>query len=276
MPQRLQIQASDITVTRMRSQRDDLPPGPPIPAQDAFSVIVQLQDFRSHTLWRGNRVAYQGGHAQGALAITHLGDEWRCDHRSPFDNIRFHLPRGVLDAFSTETSRARVSGFDCRNGTQDPVIYNLACALVPALTQPQQASRLFVDQISLALQTHVMHRYGRVSEPAIDAGSHLSPWQLRRATELLAANIGGDLSIADIATECGLSRSYFIKAFKGSTGKTPHRWLTAHRIERACALLTQSHLPIAAVALACGFADQSHLTRVFTQVLGTTPGMWRR
>ncbi|MNW16127.1 Transcriptional activator NphR [compost metagenome] len=57
---------------------------------------------------------------------------------------------------------------------------------------------------------------------------------------------------------------------------TPHRWLTAHRIERACALLAQADLSIAAVALACGFSDQSHLTRVFAQALGTTPGMWRR
>lgn len=277
MPQRVQIQASDMTVTRMRSHRDDLPPGPPIPVQDAFSVIVQLQDFRAHTLWRGNRIAYQGGHAKGVVAITHLGDEWRCDHRSAFDNIRFQLPRSALDAFSSETSRPRISGFDCMNGTQDPVIYHLACALAPTLLHPQQASRLFMDQISVALQAHVMHAYGHAAAPALEtASSHLSPGQLRRATELLAANVCGDLSVADIAAECGLSRSYFIKAFKGSTGKTPHRWLTTYRIERACALLAQGGWSIAAVALACGFADQSHLTRVFTQQLGTTPGMWRR
>ena len=163
------------------------------------------------------------------------------------------------------------------NGTRDPVIYHLACALAPTLLHPQQASRLFMDQISVALQAHVMHAYGHAAAPALEtASSHLSPGQLRRATELLAANVCGDLSVADIAAECGLSRSYFIKAFKGSTGKTPHRWLTTYRIERACALLAQGGWSIAAVALACGFADQSHLTRVFTQQLGTTPGMWRR
>lgn len=276
MLERTQLQASDIGVTRMRSDRDDLPPGPPIPPQDAFSVIIQLQDFRAHTLWRGKRLAYQGGHARGALAITHLGDEWRCDHRSAFDNIRFHLPRSALDAFSAESSLSRVAGFDCASGTQDPVILNLALALAPALHHPQHASTLFVDQIGVALQAHVLHKYGRAAAPAVEARSRLSPWQLRRATELLAANLDGDLSIADIATECGLSRSYFIKAFKGSAGMTPHRWLTAHRIERACSLLAQADLSIAAVALACGFSDQSHLTRVFTQALGTTPGMWRR
>lgn len=56
MLERAQLQASDISVTRMRSDRDDLPPGPPIPPQDAFSVIIQLRDFRAHTLWRGNRL----------------------------------------------------------------------------------------------------------------------------------------------------------------------------------------------------------------------------
>ena len=71
------------------------------------------------------------------------------------------------------------------------------------------------------------------------------------------------------------SPSYFIKAFKTTTGRTPHRWLQEYRVGKAKGLLLRS-LSIAEIALECGFADQSHFTRVFRNVTGTPPGMWRR
>jgi AraC-like DNA-binding protein len=56
----------------------------------------------------------------------------------------------------------------------------------------------------------------------------------------------------------------------------PHRWLLRHRIDRAKALLRGSEAPLAEIADACGFSDQSHLTRVFRSLTGTSPGAWRR
>lgn len=56
----------------------------------------------------------------------------------------------------------------------------------------------------------------------------------------------------------------------------PHRCLTGLRIEEAKALLAQPHLPLADIALICGFGDQSHFTRVFGQIVGVSPGAWRR
>ena len=86
----------------------------------------------------------------------------------------------------------------------------------------------------------------------------------------------GQITIAEVADACALSRSYFIKAFRESTGRTPHQWVMAQRVRSACDLLAHSPTPLAEVAAACGFADQSHFTRAFTQARGTTPGAWRR
>jgi AraC-like DNA-binding protein len=86
----------------------------------------------------------------------------------------------------------------------------------------------------------------------------------------------GNISIAEIAGACNLSRSYFIRAFRETTGQTPHQWLTAQRLERARALLKDVERPLADVAAACGFADQSHFTRVFSQHTGMPPGGWRK
>jgi AraC family transcriptional regulator len=104
----------------------------------------------------------------------------------------------------------------------------------------------------------------------------LSRRQERRATAFLTANVGGTVTIGDVAAECGLSPSHFSRAFRETTGKPPHRWLIEHRVARAKELLLQSNLPIVEIAADCGFADQSHLTRLFTNLAGVPPGTWRR
>ena len=70
--------------------------------------------------------------------------------------------------------------------------------------------------------------------------------------------------------------SHFERAFRQTTGMPPHQWLTKHRVERAKALLSLGSLELAEIAEACGFADQSHFTRVFSRCEGVTPGRWRR
>jgi AraC-like DNA-binding protein len=104
----------------------------------------------------------------------------------------------------------------------------------------------------------------------------LAPWQARRAKELMNANLNGKLPLSQLAEQCGLSVRHFARAFRQSTGVPPHRWLLSRRIERAKELLHDPALALAEVALACGFADQSHFTRMFTTVVGLSPGLWRR
>ena len=73
-----------------------------------------------------------------------------------------------------------------------------------------------------------------------------------------------------------MSVSQFGRAFKKATGLTPHRWLVQRRLEQAMDLLLGSNLPLAEIALDCGFSEQSHFTRTFTRLVGTSPGEWRR
>ncbi|MES2185832.1 MAG: AraC family transcriptional regulator [Pseudomonadota bacterium] len=110
----------------------------------------------------------------------------------------------------------------------------------------------------------------------MSAASGLARWQLVRAQALLGADPGGRLSIAEVAAACQLSRGHFSKAFRASTGLPPHRWLMAQRIERARQLLLHSPLSISEIADDCGFSDQSHLTRAFSDALGLAPRQWQR
>jgi AraC-like DNA-binding protein len=104
----------------------------------------------------------------------------------------------------------------------------------------------------------------------------LAAWQLNLALQLLLGDLASDFPLALLASHCGLSRSYFSRAFKISMGLPPHRWLMHHRIARAQEMLARPDESIAEIAVSCGFADQSHLTRVFHSVVGASPAAWRR
>lgn len=78
-----------------------------------------------------------------------------------------------------------------------------------------------------------------------------------------------------MASACGLSRSYFVKAFYQTTGLPPHRWLIVQRVERAKEWMRNSGLPLSMIADACGFTDQSHFSRTFTRLTGVSPRRWR-
>ena len=113
------------------------------------------------------------------------------------------------------------------------------------------------------------------SESWNSTGQGLPRWQVRRARDFLVANLAMNISTADVAAACGLSRCYFISAFRRATGETPHLCLLRYRVRKAKVLL-DGPMSIAEIALTCGFADQSHLTRIFAKHTGISPGAWRR
>jgi transcriptional regulator GlxA family with amidase domain len=111
---------------------------------------------------------------------------------------------------------------------------------------------------------------------AVSSIGRLAPWQERRAKELLADNLAGNVALEDLARECGLSIRHFTRAFRGSMGVSANTWLRNFKVEKAKALLVNSPRVLADIALDCGFADQSHFTRIFQRVAGVSPGAWRR
>ena len=61
----------------------------------------------------------------------------------------------------------------------------------------------------------------------------------------------------------------------GRIGLPPHRWLIVQRVERAKEWMRDPNMPLSMIAVACGFADQSHFSRTFTRLTGVTPRRWR-
>jgi AraC family transcriptional regulator len=104
----------------------------------------------------------------------------------------------------------------------------------------------------------------------------LAAWQVKRAREYVEDNLGTKLALRDMADSVALSPSHFSRAFKQSLGSSPMAYVAARRVERAKLMMTSTAERLTEIALACGFADQSHLTRSFSRVVGMSPWRWRR
>jgi len=104
----------------------------------------------------------------------------------------------------------------------------------------------------------------------------LARWQARRALAHIEENLGSKIAIRELAGLVAFSKSHFSRAFKRSLGLSPMAYVTRRRVERAKILMISTDAQLTEIALACGFADQSHLNRSFRRVVGVSPGVWRR
>jgi transcriptional regulator GlxA family with amidase domain len=158
----------------------------------------------------------------------------------------------------------------------DVALAGLVRALFASTQGQKQPSALFVDQLSLAMGAHIVQAYGNGSASSPTKRRTLSRRNENLAKDLIASRLAGDLTVAELASVCNLSSGMFSRAFRETTGKTPHQWLTLLRLQRAQSLLTSSQLSLADISAACGFADHSHFTRVFSAAFGASPWKWRR
>jgi AraC family transcriptional regulator len=183
-----------------------------------------------------------------------------------------------MDAIADDANAPRIGdlSYEPGAGVNDVTISSLGSLLLPALRHPDQANRLFVDHVLLAVGVHVAQTYGGMRPGSRPARGGLAPWQERRAREILRANIKRGVALKEVARECGLSVGYFSHGFRHTLGVAPHQWLIEQRVVLSKDKLRDDGLSLSDVATECGFSDQSHLTRVFRQRFGLTPGAWRR
>jgi AraC family transcriptional regulator len=246
------------------------------PPDEAFSFLVTLAPLSRAEFWINGKYGRLSAVPPGATFCEDLSVDLLVDLHPPYDFLRFYLPMATLDELAHDQGLRRNGLLRTTSvGIQDPVMQGLARSVLPVLQEPGTGTALFLDSIALAFHAHVMHAYGGVLGGGSSIRAGLAPWQLRRAYAFVEAHLDADPSISDLARECRLSASHFARAFRQSAGMTPHHWLMSRRIERAKKFLLEGDLELAQIALACGFVDQSHLTRNFTRHEGYSPGKWR-
>ena len=271
------LRTADMAVTETRCDDPVLGLSHSIQREDAFLVALTLRDFPNRQYWEDGRQMPVCDLRTGQVDFHDLKRDPVALLDKPYHDLFFYLPRSALDAIADDADAPRIGDLNHKPvAIDDATISGLGMAVLPALSHPDQTSQLFIDHILLAVGVHVAQTYGGMRSLPRPVRGGLAPWQVRRAKEILCANLDGRVALKEVAQECGLSVSHFSRAFRCSLGVAPHNWLLTRRVELAKEKLRDDRSTLSDVALACGFADQSHLTKVFTRIVGVSPGVWRR
>ncbi|GKQ53217.1 helix-turn-helix domain-containing protein [Bradyrhizobium sp. Ce-3] len=259
--------------------RDDSPvPGlcGEVVPEDAYIVSLKLRDYPDCEYWERGKCIGKPNIRAGTTYLYDMKHNPRFVIEKPFHSLHFYVPALALNSIAEQSGVRRAGQLDCQFGTgfHDEVVHHIGASLLLALRRPSETNQLFIDHMMLALTAHVAQAYGGLHNEPIGGG--LAPWQVKRACERLASDLGGRFTLQDIAAELGLSVSHFSRAFRTSVGLPPHQWLLRQRIDAAKQLMTVRGLPLAEIAISAGFANQSHFTRVFSAAVGVSPAMWRR
>lgn len=243
-------------------------------APDGFLIGVSLSRGHERRLKHEHHTT---GHRfdNGSIYIRDLASDYRADLLGAFDFMLFKIPQAALAQFANDADRETFSLVE-QVAAKDPFLEKLCLALAPALGNQENASPLFVDLMSRAVGSHLLHRYSREKLRDFSEGKKLSTPDMARAKGYFLENLAGNVSVNEAAATLNMSPALFIRMFRETTGMTPHRWIVQHRLEKAISLLGNSDLSLEEIGLACGFSGQTHFTRVFSAHMGVPPGKWRR
>ncbi len=248
----------------------------PNPQLDGFLAVIVFQEMEEFTLHRNRKAIQIPRSVRGSTGLHDLRNTW-----SSAKHPTYSLNLVFSSAFLGELQPGGgYRGMDLLRdaldyGSRDETLLHLGSALVPAFKEPGKANRLFIDQVFLAASTHLISKHS-AQQPLASVRGGLTPWQEKTTKEFLAANVQSNVSLADLANLCDLSPPQFARLFKKSTGTSPYRWFIERRLSLSKLMLESTNDDLAEIALACGFADQSHFTRTFSRIVGLSPAAWRR
>ena len=158
----------------------------------------------------------------------------------------------------------------------------LTAALLELLTEAQaavehddQAARMCLARAT-ALVLANQDRNDALQVSAIADRGGFPRWQANRLVAYIEENLHRTMSTGEFLALTGISAGHFFRSFKATFGEPPFAYIAKRRIKRAQELMLTTSETLCQIALDCGLCDQSHLTRLFRRLAGTTPKAWRR
>lgn len=155
--------------------------------------------------------------------------------------------------------------------TQDVLIHQIGLGLKAQLKTKGSDSRLYAESAATFLAVHLLQNYSTRKFSIREYEGGLPQQKLKQAVDYIQDHLAQEISLNAIADYLDISRYYFCRLFKQSTGFSPHQYVIQQRVERAKQLLQRGGMSIADVAQVCGFTHQSHLNRHFKRLTGVTP-----
>jgi AraC family transcriptional regulator len=236
----------------------------------AYNGVMQRMERRT-----GRSVAI-GTFRPGVVIVIPAGSSSRWDIPKPVDVVQLYLPQTTLERVAREADTASPTDLLERTAHPDHITSRLLLSAAEGLEGNGALDTLFRHQLTDLLATRILAAHTGAPSTFQPTVGGLSPKVLLRAIERLRSESDADVSLAALASDAGLSRFHFCRAFKESTGLSPHAWLRQHRLEQAMNMLRDTDASIVSIAVALGYASQTAFAAAFKRVTGETPSDWRR
>ncbi|MGA7996418.1 MAG: AraC family transcriptional regulator [Bradyrhizobium sp.] len=236
----------------------------------AYNGAVQRVERRS------GRFVAAGTFRPGVVIIIPEASSSRWDIPKPVDVVQLYLPHGTLARVADEAHAPNPIDLLERTAHPDPITSRLLLSAADVLESNATLDSLFRQQLTDLLATRLLAAHTGAPAAVQPVVGGLAPKVLMRAIERLRSDSDAGVSLATLASDAGLSRFHFCRAFKESTGLSPHAWLRQHRLEQAMQMLRETDASVVAVAAALGYASQTAFGAAFKRLTGDTPTDWRR
>ena len=213
----------------------------------------------------------------GVVTVIPAGSSSRWDIHLPLNVVQLYLPHATLERIAGEANMAGPGELLERTAHPDPITSRLLMSAADVLEGSAALDALFRQQLTDLLATRLLAAYTGAApvafQPVIGG---LSPNALRGAIQRMRSDSDADVSLGALASDAGLSRFHFCRAFKESTGLSPHAWLRQHRLEQAMNMLRDTDASVVSVAAALGYGSQTAFAAAFRKLTGEAPSSWRR
>ena len=219
--------------------------------------------------------SFDGSKAEGTLSILPAGASGHCRCEAYGEMLHIRLDPSFVSRVAEQMFGSTHFQLATRLAVRDEPMRQIALLLRDELRSSNAGGALLADSLGRSLVIYLLrfhaHFHAQSPEPICELCGGLSDRAFRRVTELVRERLADDLSLDDMAACAGVSRFHFARSFKKSTGVTPHQYVLAQRVERAKQFLGEGRLSLREIAHATGFSDQSHMTRHFRRLTGSTP-----
>ena len=245
----------------------------------AFHAVSTFTGSASYMSEEGNGYRHPLHLPAGATCFRGASTGARYVWTAPHEASITCLDPELVRRSALETGLANPDRIEIENAFQerDPVCAHLVHALeAEAQIGPYAAQSLVVQSIASALASRILARHNTLGARDKPLHGGLGIRTLRRVRAYIEEHVGEPISLDDLARVAGVSRFHFARMFRVSTGESPMGFLLRARIERGKARLKERDVSVSRLATELGFADQSHFTRTFRRLVGTSPKRFAR
>jgi AraC family transcriptional regulator len=241
-------------------------------------LAVNVGQLGTRQVTRMGQQQYEGTFPSGAFWLA-TADNTACEWawETTDETILFVIDPLYLQQVAAENGCDRADRLELKSTVFDrnPQFESIARNYHAEMQQQGLGGQLYGESLGNLLMLNLLRTYCHDLPKIQKVDGGLGAKRLQRVLAYIDAHLSENIGLQEMAIVAGLGQYHFSTMFKQSMNVSPYRYVIDRRIEQAKSHLKQTDQAISDVALACGFADQSHLNKHFRRLVGMTPRAFR-